>query len=103
MRDKGVPARTGTRTRTRTRTRTGAEPASEEAFLAAYEPSRFPRPSVAVDVALLSAGSGGLHTVVVRRSAHPFKGRWSLPGGFVGMGESLDDAAARVLGRGTGL
>ena len=95
MRKKTLPARTGTRTRTGTD--------SEEAFLAQYEPSRFPRPSVAVDVALLSAGPGGLHTVVVRRSTHPFKGRWSLPGGFVGMGESLDDAAARVLARGTGL
>ena len=89
MKKSGVPARTGRN--------------SEEAFLAGYDASRFPRPSVAVDVALLSAGADGLHTVVVRRSAHPFKGRWSLPGGFVALGESLDDAAARVLARGASL
>jgi 8-oxo-dGTP diphosphatase len=91
MKKKTVPARTSTST------------SSEEAFLSRYDASRFPRPSLAVDVALLSAGPEGLQTVVVRRTAHPFKGRWSLPGGFVGMAESLDDAAARVLARGTGL
>lgn len=80
-----------------------APPADEEAFLAGYDASKFPRPSVAVDVALLSAGEGGLHTVVLRRAAHPFKGRWQLPGGFIGLAESLDAAAARVLARGTGL
>jgi 8-oxo-dGTP diphosphatase len=58
---------------------------------------------VAVDVALLATGPRGLHTLVVRRAAHPGKGRWSLPGGFVGLNESLDAAAARVLARGTGL
>jgi 8-oxo-dGTP diphosphatase len=75
----------------------------ERAFLAGYDPSRYPRPSVAVDVALLSAGGGDLYSVVVRRGEHPFKGRWSLPGGFVGPKESLDAAAARVLARETGL
>jgi 8-oxo-dGTP diphosphatase len=58
---------------------------------------------VAVDVALLSAGPGGLHTVLVRRTAHPHKGRWALPGGFIALDESLDAAAARLLARGTGL
>jgi 8-oxo-dGTP diphosphatase len=58
---------------------------------------------VAVDVALLSAGPGGLHTVLVRRTAHPFQGRWALPGGFIALEESLDAAAGRLLYRGTGL
>jgi 8-oxo-dGTP diphosphatase len=75
----------------------------EEAFLARYDPSRYDRPSVAVDVALLSTGGGDLYTVVVKRADHPFKGQWQIPGGFIGLGESLDDAAARVLARGTGL
>ena len=87
----------------RRRREAAAPPADEDAFLAGYDPSKFPRPSVAVDVALLSAGEGGLHTVVLRRAAHPFKGRWQLPGGFIGLAESLDAAAARVLARGTGL
>ena len=87
----------------RRRRKAAPPPAYEEAFLAGYDASKFSRPSVAVDVALLSAGEGGLHTVVLRRAAHPFKGRWQLPGGFIGLAESLDAAAARVLARGTGL
>jgi 8-oxo-dGTP diphosphatase len=70
---------------------------SEAAFLASYDPSRFERPSLAVDVVLLSAFEGALYTLVVHRAEHPHKGRWALPGGFVQMDESLDAAAARVL------
>jgi 8-oxo-dGTP diphosphatase len=74
-----------------------AAPETEADFLAAYDPAAFDRPSVSVDVVLLSTIDGHLHTVLVARDAHPFKGRWALPGGFVGMKESLDIAAARVL------
>ncbi len=34
---------------------------------------------------------------MIERQEHPNRGKWSLPGGFVGMDESLHDAAARVL------
>jgi 8-oxo-dGTP diphosphatase len=80
-----------------------AHDVSEQAFLETYDPSLYERPSVAVDVALLSAAEGALHTILVRRSAHPEKGRWALPGGFVGISESLDAAAARVLRTKAGL
>lgn len=69
----------------------------EQAFLDAYDPSAFDRPSVTVDVVLLTALHGELHALLVRRDEHPFKGAWSLPGGFIRMSEALDDAAARVL------
>jgi 8-oxo-dGTP diphosphatase len=100
-----VPVRTSTSTSTSTagRRKGGSEAQSEDEFLARYDVSKFPRPSVAVDVALLSASGGALHTVLVRRNAHPHKGRWALPGGFIGLDESLDAAAARVLARGAGL
>src|SRR5437762_9492668 len=75
----------------------------EAEFLAAYDPSRFERPSLTVDVVLLSAQEGALSTLLLRRDEHPDKGRWALPGGFVQMTESLDDAAARVLAQKTGL
>jgi 8-oxo-dGTP diphosphatase len=78
-------------------------PGGEAAFLEAYDPSRFERPSVAVDVALLSAAGGALHALVVRREGHPARGRWALPGGFVGPAEPLEAAAARVLERKAGL
>jgi len=75
----------------------------EAAFLDRYDPSRFERPSVAVDVALVSAAEGSLHTLVVRRAEHPGKGKWALPGGFVGIEEPLEVAAARVLATRSGL
>jgi len=75
----------------------------EQAFLASYDPEQFERPSVTVDVVLLAPVEGQLHTLLIRRPEHPFKGLWSLPGGFVRMDESLDEAAARVLRDKTGL
>ncbi|MEO7331253.1 MAG: NUDIX domain-containing protein [Minicystis sp.] len=72
-------------------------PDSEGAFLAGYDATVFERPSVAVDVAVLTASRGGLRVALYLRSEHPAKGRWALPGGFVHMDESLDAAAARLL------
>jgi 8-oxo-dGTP diphosphatase len=70
---------------------------AESAFLQTYDPNQFDRPSVSVDVVVLSPRNGQLWTVMVRRSDYPFKGKWALPGSFVAMNESLDDAAARAL------
>jgi 8-oxo-dGTP diphosphatase len=72
-------------------------PITEKAFLDAYDPAAYDRPSVAVDVALLSVVEGSLFTLLLQRADHPFKGKWSLPGGFVQTGEPLDVAARRVL------
>ncbi|PYE53525.1 NUDIX hydrolase [Deinococcus yavapaiensis] len=69
----------------------------EQAFLDAYDPTAFERPSVTVDVVLLTVLDGDLHVLLIRRDEHPCKGCWSLPGGFIRMTESLDEAAARVL------
>lgn len=35
--------------------------------------------------------------LLVRRAEHPHAGRWALPGSFVGLDETLDTAAVRVL------
>ncbi len=73
-------------------------PAEEErAFLEAYDPTAFDRPSVSVDVVILTALDEALHALLVRRAVLPQKDRWALPGGFVRMDESLDQAATRVL------
>ena len=76
---------------------------NELAFLAGYDASRYPRPSVAVDVVLLTVRDAGLWTLLGRRDGHPGKGLWALPGGFVGLDESLDATAARVLATKAGL
>ncbi len=82
----------------------------EAAFLDAYVPAEFPRPSVSVDIAVFSIVDAELQVLLVRRGVHPFKGAWALPGGFVRVGdghrdqgEDLDAAALRELHEETGL
>lgn len=77
--------------------KTGPRDPEEERFLAQYDTAEFPHPSVAVDVVLMTAAESALHVALLRRTEHPFKGRWALPGGFVGMRESLPEAVERVL------
>jgi len=67
------------------------------------EPGRFERPSLTVDVVLISAAEGALRTLLVRRAEPPEAGRWALPGGFLLPGEALEAAAARVLAAKAGL
>jgi 8-oxo-dGTP diphosphatase len=76
---------------------------SEVEFLETYSADAFQRPSVAVDVALLAVAEGALCALVVRRTEHPGRGRWALPGGFVGIAEGLDAAAERLLHAKAGL
>lgn len=57
-----------------------------------------PRPSVAVDVALLTLDDRGELAVVVHARPGPHRrGRWALPGTFLHEGERLRDAALRAL------
>lgn len=58
---------------------------------------QYEHPSLTVDVALLTARDEALHALLLRRLIAPHAGAWALPGGFVRMDESLDEAAARVL------
>lgn len=57
----------------------------------------YDRPSMTVDLALLTVRSGALHALLTRRDSRPFEGHWALPGGFVRIDESLGAAARRVL------
>ena len=75
----------------------------EAGFLAEYDAAEFPRPSLTVDVALLTATDTALHALVLKRDRHPEVGKWALPGGFVGLDEGLDEAAARVVSEKAGL
>jgi 8-oxo-dGTP diphosphatase len=75
----------------------------ELAFLTSYDASRFPRPSVAVDVVLLTVRDGAIWALLGRRDDHPDRGRWALPGSFLRIEESLDAAAIRVLRTKAGL
>ncbi|WP_252444427.1 NUDIX hydrolase [Pseudonocardia humida] len=57
----------------------------------------WPRPSVAVDVALLTVRDGRLAVLVHRRTDGYAAGAWSLPGTFVHEHERLADTALRAL------
>jgi 8-oxo-dGTP diphosphatase len=70
---------------------------TEQDFLQSYTPETFDRPSVTVDVAMLTLQDKQLKTLLIKRNEHPFKDSWTLPGGFVGMQESLEEAAQRIL------
>ncbi len=62
-----------------------------------YDPNEFDRPSVTVDVVILTVADAHLGVLVHRRPEDPYAGAWALPGGFVQLDETLEDAARRVL------
>jgi ADP-ribose pyrophosphatase YjhB (NUDIX family) len=69
----------------------------ERDFLDQYDAAQYERPSVTVDLVLMSVLKSELHVLLLRREQMPAKGKWALPGGFVAIDESLDDAARRIL------
>jgi 8-oxo-dGTP diphosphatase len=87
-----------------TRRRTTQEPSAEEQeFLASYDPRRFPPVGLTVDIVIFTIRAAELCVLLIRRGKHPARGRWALPGGFVGVAEELDAAAARELREETGV
>lgn len=69
----------------------------EKEFIAGYDQRAYERPSLAVDLVLLSVFDSHLKVLLMRREEHPARGKWALPGGFVGIREDLETAANRVL------
>ena len=62
-----------------------------------YDASAYERPSVTVDVVIFSLHNEDLRVLLIQRKYEPYQGAWAIPGGFVQMGESLEDAARREL------
>jgi 8-oxo-dGTP diphosphatase len=63
----------------------------------------YPRPSVTVDVIIFTLRGNDLEVLLVKRKHSPFAGMWAIPGGFVAMDESLEEAALRELEEETGV
>ncbi len=62
----------------------------------------YPRPMVTVDVIILSRDSAP-NVLLIQRRQDPFAGCWAIPGGYLEMNESLEDAARRELFEETGV
>ncbi len=63
----------------------------------------WPRPMVTVDAVIFGLFTDKAKLLLIRRKNLPFRGKWALPGGFVGIDEELEDAVARELAEETGL
>lgn len=78
---------------------------TEAEFLAAYDPNRYEKPAVTVDMMVLRMKEdlSAMQILLIKRKNHPFINHWALPGGFVEMDESAYQAALRELQEETGL
>jgi 8-oxo-dGTP diphosphatase len=66
-------------------------------------PSRAGRPAVTVDVVIFRLHEEMLKVLLIQRAFPPFKGKWALPGGFVNLDETLEQAALREMEEETGV
>ena len=60
-------------------------------------------PWVAVDVVVFTIDAGELLALLVKVKSGPHAGAWAFPGGLVGLGESVEEAARRELLEKTGV
>jgi len=63
----------------------------------------YPRASLTVDCVVFGLDEQDLKVMLIQRGLPPFEGKWALPGGFVRLDETLDEAAQRELEEETGL
>ncbi|MCL4120345.1 UNVERIFIED_CONTAM: hypothetical protein GTU68_000455 [Idotea baltica] len=64
---------------------------------------KYARPALTVDCVVFGLDDEELKILLIQRNLEPYEGQWALPGGFVHVGESVDDAARRELTEETGL
>jgi 8-oxo-dGTP diphosphatase len=63
----------------------------------------YPRPAVTADIIILKTVNNQHFVLFIERKYPPFEGMWALPGGFLNMEETLEEAALRELHEETGI
>src|SRR4026207_2377951 len=64
---------------------------------------QYPRAALTGGCVVFGFDESELKVLLIQRGLSPFKGKWALPGGFVRVDETLDEAARRELSEETGL
>jgi 8-oxo-dGTP diphosphatase len=64
---------------------------------------QYPRAALTVDCVVFGFDENELKVLLIERGLEPYKGRWALPGGFVRVEETVDEAARRELEEEAGL
>lgn len=63
----------------------------------------YPRLMLTVDAVVFRYNESQLEVLLIQRKHDPYAGMWALPGGFVNMDETVEDAIVRELEEETGL
>ena len=63
----------------------------------------YPRPALTVDAAVFRKRKNNFKILLIERGNPPFQEMWALPGGFLDMDETLEEAVVRELEEETGL
>lgn len=77
----------------------------DEKFLSDYEASGYERPNTTVDVVIFTILNEQLHVLAIKRANDPYRGWWSLVGGYVDiqLDKDIEATAKRKLEEKTGV
>jgi 8-oxo-dGTP diphosphatase len=64
---------------------------------------QYPHPAVTVDCIIFALHDNDLKVLLIQRKTDPYREKWALPGGFVEINESIEEAAKRELFEETGV